>query len=111
MSDADNKTPTPPTEPVSTQDKVKALESEIALLEKKCGSFSPEILTQLKAANAEFEAAQKRLLELATLLSGLSTSPSRESDLVLQARSIKEAAVSFFTLMKVNPDQWKNLGS
>jgi hypothetical protein len=97
--------------PPTIQEKIAAIEVEISELEKKCGSFSMTALTQLKEQNLEYEGQLKRLNLLHARLHAVSITPFQAGDLTVLTTGLKEAAIALFTQMKVNPDQWKNLGS
>jgi len=100
----EQKAPTP-------QERLKKLEDEVAELEKKFGTFSLDSVNQLKTQNTEYESLKKRITVIQAKLYLVHSTAFQASDVNRQLTDLKEAAVAFFTQMKVNPDQWKNLGS
>jgi hypothetical protein len=95
----------------SLAEQVRALDQEVQQLEKRLSQFSPDLVNQLKTRQQELEEGLKILNEINSRMSAVFCSPLRESDLALEIQALKESAVAFFTQMKVNPDQWKNIAS
>ena len=87
------------------------LENKVRALEALAASLDPGEAEALKSANQEFERSLPKLQSLVLQLASLLTAQLREADQTRELRGIREAAIQFFTQMKVNPEQWKNLGS
>lgn len=91
--------------------RIKELGEIIPPLEKKCAAFDPAEVALLKAANQDLEKSIQELSTLLVKISKVTSGSLLEADLARELRGLKESATLFFTQMKVNPDQWKNLGS
>jgi hypothetical protein len=91
--------------------RISELEAKVKTLEALAITLDPAEAEALKSANQDFEKSISRLKSMVRQLMGLLTAQLRESDQLRELRGVREAAIQFFTQMKVNPDQWKNLGS